>query len=420
MAITFFTQSIKQIAPIWIRYRELSVDAKARTNLYIDKDRLKSSKVIKHKMSAKDNQEQKLLIKEKNKALDKVQNEMQLLELRIRSLITDEAQVDSKWLKQALRPPEEVVKLNLLEYYNELLESDSTLAKNTQKAYRVNASFMRKYQKHIGRELQVIDIDGNFKDAFIKYCREQGYPESTLKGQLGRLKAVCLYAEQRGEIIHNQVKNLTKNIRVQPTLSVFLTSSEIDDIIALNIKDSALNIARDWLVVSCYIGQRSASLFKLTKDNIHIKSNTIRLKQVKTGANVVIPILPQVQAILDKHKGSFPPLFSNKQHHNYNRYNDLIKEVCKLAGINELCKGRNKNIGGRMSKVITKPKWELITSHIGRRSFATNFYGKINQQLIQSVTGHKTETSFLKYINKERKIDAAAINKAFLDAMKEI
>jgi integrase len=71
-----------------------------------------------------------------------------------------------------------------------------------------------------------------------------------------------------------------------------------------------------------------------------------------------------------------------------------------------------------MSKVITKPKWELITSHIGRRSFATNFYGKINQQLIQSVTGHKTETSFLKYINKEREIDAAAINKAFLAAMR--
>ena len=65
-------------------------------------------------MSAKDNAEQKLLIKEKNKALDKVQNEMQLLEVRIRSLVTHTTQVDSKWLKQALRPPEEVVKLSLI------------------------------------------------------------------------------------------------------------------------------------------------------------------------------------------------------------------------------------------------------------------------------------------------------------------
>ena len=57
MAITFFTQSRKQIAPIWIRYRELNTDAKARTSLYIDKDRLKGSKVLKHKMSSKDNAE---------------------------------------------------------------------------------------------------------------------------------------------------------------------------------------------------------------------------------------------------------------------------------------------------------------------------------------------------------------------------
>lgn len=417
MAITFFTQSRKQIAPIWIRYRELNTDAKARTNLYIDKDRLKGSKVLKHKMSAKDNQEEKLLIKEKNKALDKVQSEMQLLEVHIRSLVSHNTQVDSKWLRMALRPPEEAVRLSLLDYYQELLNTNTNLSKNTQKAYRVNASFMLRYQEHLGKELQVSDIDGNFKDAFVKYSRDNGYPESTLKGQLGRLKAVCLYAEERGETIHNQVKNLSKGIKIQATESVFLTPSEIDDIIALKLKDKPLELARDWLVISCYIGQRSASLFRLSKDNIDVKTNTIRLTQVKTKASVVIPILPQVKAITDKHNGGFPPLLSSKPKHNYNRFNDLIKEVCKLAGITELCKGRIRNIGGAMSKVVTKPKYELVTSHIGRRSFASNFYGKLNQQLIMGVTGHKSESSFLKYINKNREIDAEALNNAFLNAM---
>jgi integrase len=138
----------------------------------------------------------------------------------------------------------------------------------------------------------------------MKYCRDKGYPESTLKGQLQRLKAVCLYAESRGETIHNQVKNLSKGIKKQDTQSVFLTPSEIDDIIALQLEDKLLETARDWLVISCYIGQRSVSLLKLTKDNIDIKTNTIRLTQVKTKASVVIPILPQVKAILDKHKAA--------------------------------------------------------------------------------------------------------------------
>ena len=420
MAITFFTQSVKQIAPVWIRYRELNIDAKARTSLYIDKDRLKNSRVLKHKMSTSADQEQKLLISEKNKALEKVQNEMQLLELRIRSLITQNSKVDSRWLKDALRPPEDIVKLTLLDYYQGLLESVKHKSERTTIAYKVNASFMKRYEAHIGKTLLVKDIDGNFKDAFVKYCRKQGYPESTLKAQLQRLKAVCYYAESRGETISNQLKNLSKNIKIQVTESVFLNPKEINDIITLELKDSALDIARDWLVVSCYIGQRSASLLRLTKENIDVKTNTIRLQQVKTKANVIIPILPQVEAILKKYKGSFPPALGKAAKYNYSRYNDLIKEVCKLAGITGLSKGRKTKRSGDKSEIVEVPKYELITSHVGRRSFATNFYGKINQQLIQSVTGHKTESSFLKYINKEREIDPDALNKAFLDAMKEI
>ena len=43
-------------------------------------------------------------------------------------------------------------------------------------------------------------------------------------------------------------------------------------------------------------------------------------------------------------------------------------------------------------------KWELVSSHICRRSFATNLYGKLDNLTIMSITGHQTETQFLKYI----------------------
>ena len=46
------------------------------------------------------------------------------------------------------------------------------------------------------------------------------------------------------------------------------------------------------------------------------------------------------------------------------------------------------------------PKYELITSQVGRRSFATNNYGKIPTPLLMNVTGHSTETMFLEYIGK--------------------
>jgi len=46
------------------------------------------------------------------------------------------------------------------------------------------------------------------------------------------------------------------------------------------------------------------------------------------------------------------------------------------------------------------PKYQLVTSHIGRKSFATNFYEKISITYLLNFTGHKTERQLLTYISK--------------------
>ena len=130
-----------------------------------------------------------------------------------------------------------------------------------------------------------------------------------------------------------------------------------------------------------------------------------------------IPILPQVEAILKRYNGGFPPKLSKSTAHNYSLYNTAIKEVCKLARINEKVKGRVTSVGDRKSEIVAKEKWEYVTSHIGRRSFCTMFYTKINLQVLMSISGHKTETNFLKYINQSRVVDTDALHNAFSNAM---
>ena len=47
----------------------------------------------------------------------------------------------------------------------------------------------------------------------------------------------------------------------------------------------------------------------------------------------------------------------------------------------------------------THAKWELLTTHTARRSFATNEYLAGTPTLtIMAITGHKTEKAFLRYI----------------------
>jgi len=44
----------------------------------------------------------------------------------------------------------------------------------------------------------------------------------------------------------------------------------------------------------------------------------------------------------------------------------------------------------------------LVISQIDCRSFATNHFGKITTPIIIAATGHKSESTFLKYIGKGR------------------
>lgn len=57
------------------------------------------------------------------------------------------------------------------------------------------------------------------------------------------------------------------------------------------------------------------------------------------------------------------------------------------------------------------PKYQLVSTHICRRSFATNHYGKLPTPVIMAVTGHTTEKMFLNYIGKTAKDNAKELQK---------
>ena len=106
---------------------------------------------------------------------------------------------------------------------------------------------------------------------------------------------------------------------------------------------------------------------------------------------MTIPLHPVVSEILEKYEYQMPDIISNQ------KFNDYIKEVGKLAGINDN-EVITKTIGGKLTSE-SLPKYELISSHTGRRSFCTNMYKRgLPTLMIMSISGHKNEKSFLKYI----------------------
>jgi hypothetical protein len=86
------------------------------------------------------------------------------------------------------------------------------------------------------------------------------------------------------------------------------------------------------------------------------------------------------------------------------------KEVVKLSGITDPVVIAHK----RGNKIIeeTKTKYAWVSSHTARRSFCTNEYlAGTPSDLIMSISGHKTEKAFKKYIKADKMKKASMIKK---------
>jgi integrase len=71
---------------------------------------------------------------------------------------------------------------------------------------------------------------------------------------------------------------------------------------------------------------------------------------------------------------------------------------------------KDKKLKTPQRKILGEyPKWQMVSTHTARRSFATNHYGKLPTPVIMAATGHTTEKSFLVYLNKTAKDNALVL-----------
>ena len=82
------------------------------------------------------------------------------------------------------------------------------------------------------------------------------------------------------------------------------------------------------------------------------------------------------------------------------RYNKLLRKGAKLSGLfdEKMLKPVLDEKGQRKMEEVDQ--WELVTSHAARRTFATYLVGKgVPTRTVMSMTGHKVESEFNKYVN---------------------
>lgn len=311
--------------------------------------------------------------------------------------------------EEKLRSEEERIKTaNLLTSAVENMFIKYATNPNELKKYKVTLNLLLKYQKKKKKKFTIFDLGSKFAQPFINWCiLDMQYQKSYTNAQLKRLRksAVDTY-EADDEYIIKVSKtlrsfDLCKGV-YKDKIVVTLDYNDLDKIDEQNIEGVKLMDAKRALLIGCETGLRYSDMNQLIDENIkEIKGVKYwKFKAKKTDAVVQITLSKRITDLIDKYglpKTNYPE--------NGVKLNQNIKEVCKLSGIDEKIKGSKtivKTINNKKalrSQTDLHEKHQLITTRTFRRSFATNYYGKIDTSLITAITGHSTEKQLRAYIS---------------------
>lgn len=283
------------------------------------------------------------------------------------------------------------------------------------------------------------DINEALADRYISYLESVGYMKYTLDKHISLFKTIVGVAERQG--LHNN--HLAGSYLKSPQIreedkakEIYLTKDELSALYEMPLTGFEEQV-RDVFLIGCFTALRYSDYSRIKRENIgftHNGTKVIRIKQEKTAGTVVIPILDErLEALLKKYDYNVPEVLDQS-------LNRTIKEICKRLSVTVTSLGKKErtvlNLKERRAEVEARkkgeelfeydeqgypirPRWELVASHTARRSCITNMYlsKKFSVQQMMSVSGHKTETMFYKYVKLSLDEYADSVASAAVDGL---
>lgn len=275
--------------------------------------------------------------------------------------------------------------------------------KGSIQVYMALVKHLKEFSKKRKFKLTFETVDIEFYNQFRNYLLiERNMLTNTFGKQIKTLKTFLNLAVDKDVNTNLIFKNRLFKVPQEVINHIYLNSEELDSLYQINLSSKAyLDRVRDLFLIGCHTGLRFSDFTQLKKENLEETKHgyVFNVKTTKTGERVVIPVKPVVMAIWHKYKGDLPRAISNQ------KMNEYLKELGRIAGLTNTV--TIKRTSGKESRESICPKFEFISTHTARRSFATNAYlSGVPSISIMKLTGHKTESSFMKYIKVSQERNA--------------
>lgn len=347
-----------------------------------------------------------------NSYLEKMRKEIQIIYLEY---ISKNKKIELKSFKPFLLDalfsvPETEKQLSIydvFEIYMSIKKNELTKS-SYEKYFRMRKHF-KAFEIYTNTKVSFEKMDLNFFDKFLDYGLNcAGHTNNTIYKLIKQLKSFLYWAFERG--YHNNLEFKKVKTKEEKTEIIYLTENELIKLLNFDLSDKLrLNNVRDVFCLSCFTGARFSDISKLKFEDI--KDDTWYLRTQKTKDILEIPLSDYTLDILNKYIGigSKLPVITNQ------RSNQYLKELCKLAGIDELIKIVKYKGSNRIE--VVKPKYELVSTHTARRTFVTLSLEKgMRPETVMEITGHKDYKTMKKYIKITSKVKHNEMNNVWKKA----
>lgn len=236
-----------------------------------------------------------------------------------------------------------------------------------------------------------------------------GLQVNTIWKQFKNLKAFLNWCFDHAYVEKFSTKHM--QIPTEVPQQVYLTEEELEALENLPLTSEA-KIVRDLFLISCETGMRFSDVSQIEAETCQSGQFEIfpkKTRHKKFSNRILIPLSSRVKRIMGSYENHILPQYAYSKIHTFNK---LLKEICELAGIDSTITYYRSYKG--QSMLYSAKKFELISSHTGRRTFCTlKFLAGMPSHVIMKFSGHSSEQNFLRYLRLEAEVTATAYKSFF-------
>jgi site-specific recombinase XerD len=256
--------------------------------------------------------------------------------------------------------------------------------------YRVIIEQFTAYEKHVGKQIVLSDIDKAFYAAISEwFITKQSNTNNTVQRKIKMIKTIMNYAFDEGLI---KTRDFAKSYRLKQVESnrYPLYAEEVETLRKYQTTNLNWRLVLDAFLFSVETGLRYSDVKQLNASHIKVVATQdgnfqyIDLHTTKTDKRNTVPLSEAAMTILNKYlkgKGQIFPLFTDQG------TNRILKDIFEDAGLNRECE--KKTIQGNRQVSEHLPLYKLATFHLARHTYATLLILKgVPLKFVQDNMGH--------------------------------